>query len=58
MWSNVFRNGSDNKTLLPYLKINISVFVHVEGSEYVIAEFLRITRWEEHLVHVYEFGRC
>lgn len=39
-----------------YLKVNISVFVHIESSEHMIAEFLRVARRKEHLVHVYELG--
>lgn len=39
-----------------HLKINVSVFVHVESSEDVIAKLLGIPRWEEHLVHIYELG--
>lgn len=40
-----------------HLKINITIFVHVEGAKNVITKLLGISRWEEHFVHVHEFGR-
>jgi len=40
-----------------YLKIDESVFVHVERAENVVAEFFGVAAGEEHLVHVDELGR-
>lgn len=39
-----------------YLKIDITVLVHIECPEDVVTELLRIAGWEEHFVHVNEFG--
>lgn len=47
-----------NIKTVAYLKIDVPIFVHVECSEYVIAELFRIARWEKHFVHVNEFGWC
>jgi hypothetical protein len=40
-----------------YLKINESIFVHVERAENVVAELFSVAAGEEHLVHVHELGR-
>lgn len=40
---------------LTHLKINVSIFIHVECSEDVIAKLFGVPGWEEHLVHIYEF---
>lgn len=62
-----FKNGGDgereynggNKNqfsrITSYLEIDVAIFVHVECTEHVVAEFLRIARREEHFVHVDEF---
>lgn len=40
-----------------YLEIDVAILVHVECTEDVITEFLRVARGEEHFVHVDEFRR-
>lgn len=42
---------------ISYLKIYVSVLVHVECSEYMVTKFDGVTRWEKHLIHVDEFSR-
>ena len=39
-----------------YLEIDVSVLVHVECAEHMIAELDGIAGWEEHLVHIDELG--
>lgn len=42
---------------LNYLEVDVAVFVHVKCAEHVVAELHGVPGWEEHLVHVHEFGR-
>lgn len=39
-----------------YLEIDVSVLVHVECAEHMVAELDGIAGWEEHLVHIHELG--
>lgn len=51
-------NGGDKNQfsrIWSYLKIDVAILVHVECTEHVVAEFLRVARREEHFVHVDEF---
>jgi len=41
---------------MAYLKVNITIFVHVERAEDVIAKLFGVTAREKHLVHVHKFG--
>lgn len=41
-----------------YLKIYVSILVHVESAKDVVAEFDCVARREKHLIHVDEFRWC
>lgn len=48
----------ESSIYLNYLEINVSVLVHVECTENVIAEFHCVPGWEKHLVHVDKLSGC
>ena len=41
----------------PHLKVDVAIFIHVKGTEDVVAKFLCVAAREKHLVHVDEFVR-
>lgn len=49
------KNKDQFEEISSYLKIDVAIFVHIECTENMVAEFFRIARWEEHFVHVDKF---
>lgn len=39
-----------------YLKVNITIFIHIECTKNMVTKFFCISRWKKHFIHVNEFS--